>query len=90
LAEGKLGTQNMRDVDIKTVDAKSLVDIRKVEVNNKLSREKRVQDYIKKIGNPYVYRHDDYIVKISFTETTATLTDRLRELILRTANESKV
>lgn len=88
MAEGKQGIQNMGEVDIKTVDAESLVDIRNVEVNNKLSREKRVQDYMKKIGNPYVYRHDDYIVKISFVETTVTLTDRLRELILRTANES--
>lgn len=88
MADTQYDFERNQDIDIKTVDVNALKDIKKVEINHRLGREKKVQDYIKKIGNPYLYRHDDYIVKISFTETTATLTDRLRELILRTANES--
>ena len=67
----------MRNVDVRTVDPDSLRDIRDVEVHTELPKAERVLDFIRQIGNPYCYRHGKYVVKISFTDTDATLEDRM-------------
>lgn len=67
----------MQNVDIRTVDPETLTDIRDVEVNTELPKRERILDFILQIGNPYCYRHGKYVVKISFTDTDATLEDRM-------------
>lgn len=67
----------MQNVDIRTVDPETLTDIRDVEVNTELPKRERILDFIRQIGNPYCYRHGKYVVKISFTDTDATLEDRM-------------
>lgn len=67
----------MQNVDIRTVDRDSLRDIREVMVKTELPKGERILDYIRQIGNPYCYRHGDYVVKISFTDTDTTLEERL-------------
>ena len=67
----------MQDTDIRTVDPNSLRDIREVTVNTSLPKKERILDFIRQIGNPYCYLHGKYIVKISFTDTDATLEDRM-------------
>lgn len=64
-----------KDVDIRTVDRNTLVDINDVNIDKKLPREQRLEDYVRQIGNPYCYKCGEAIVKISFSETTATLED---------------
>ena len=71
----------MRDVDIRTVDPDSLRDIRDVQVHAELSKEERILDFIRQIGNPYCYRHGKYVVKVSFTDTDITLEDRMLSYI---------
>lgn len=78
--------EEMRNIDVTTVEEQDLVDIRDVEINGSLKQGKKVEDYVKQIKNPYCYKYGDYIVKISFEDTEVTITERLRELILRTAN----
>ena len=39
----------MKEADINTVDRESLVDIRKVQVDGKLSREQRFEDFLRQI-----------------------------------------
>lgn len=67
----------MRDVDVRTVDPDTLHDIRDVNVNMDLPKEKRMLDFLRQIGNPYCYRHGKYVVKVSFAETDMTLEDRM-------------
>ena len=71
----------MQEVDVRTVDRETLRDIRDVEVNAGLPKEARILDFIRQIGNPYCYRHGDYVVKISFTDTDVTLEDRMLSYI---------
>jgi len=78
--------EEMRNIDVTTVEEKDLVDIRDVEINGSLKQDKKIEDYVKQIKNPYCYKYGDYIVKIGFEDTEVTITERLRELILRTAN----
>lgn len=75
----------LKNVDVTKIDINTLVDIREVKVNQKLPQPERVADYIKQIKNPYCYRHGDFIVKICFSNSKVTLTDRLKEALSRTA-----
>ena len=70
-----------RDVDIRTVERNTLVDINDVNIDKKLPREQRLEDYGRQIGNPYCYKCGEAIVKISFSETTATLEDRIENYL---------
>ena len=67
----------MRNVDIRTVDRESLRDIRDVQINTNLPKRERVLDFIRQIGNPYCFRHGKYVVKVCFSETDATLEERM-------------
>jgi len=70
-----------KDVDIRTVDRNTLVDINDVNIDKKLPREQRLENYVRQIGNPYCYKCGEAIVKISFSETTATLEDRIENYL---------
>jgi hypothetical protein len=51
------------------VDIDKLVDIRNVHIDKKLPAEKRMQEFIKQIKNPYVYKCGDTVVRVKFTGT---------------------
>ena len=76
----------MRNLDVTKEDREDLVDIQEVTVNKNLKQSQRLVDFVRQIKNPYCYRHGEYIVKIGFEDTEVTLTERLKELILKTAN----
>ena len=67
----------MQNVDIRAVDPETLRDIRDVQVRTELPKQERMLDFIRQIGNPYCYRHGKYTVKVSFSDTDATLEDRM-------------
>ena len=71
----------MQEVDVRTVNREALRDIRDVEINASLPKGERILDFIRQIWNPYCYRHGDYVVKISFTDTDVTLEDRMLSYI---------
>lgn len=77
--EGKepMDLEAMRNIDIRTVDPDTLVDINDIKVDTTLLREERIRDFIRQIKNPYCFRCGGTVVKISFSDTKATLEDRL-------------
>jgi len=58
-----------------------LVDIRTVTVNKALSREARIAEFIKQIGNPYKFKCGKFTVTAKYTETGVTLEDCLLQMI---------
>ncbi len=68
---------DMKNIDVRTVDPSTLVDINTVKVNTDLPVEERKKDFIRQIKNPYCFRCGKVVVKMSFADTTATLEDRL-------------
>jgi hypothetical protein len=73
---------HMRDTDVRTVDPAALVDIRDVVVNTSLPKEERLLDYLDQIKNPYCFKCGKTVVKVSFTDTQATIEDRLEKYLL--------
>ena len=58
--------EDMRNVDIMSVDESELHDIADVKIDRELALAERVSDYVKQIGNPYCYLSHGVVVKISF------------------------
>lgn len=71
----------MKNVDIRTVDRGSLVDITEVQIDGKIPQKQRFDDFLRQIKNPYCYRCGNVVVKISFSDTDATLEDRLEQYL---------
>ena len=67
--------EEMKAVDIRTVDRETLVDIRDVKIDRSLSLEERVRSFVEQIKNPYCFRCGDAVVKTSFLDTDVTLED---------------
>ncbi len=73
--------EKMRNVDVRTVDRESLVDISGIHMNPQMPREQRLADFVGQIGNPYCYRCGKVVVKVSFADTSVTLEDRLEHYL---------
>ena len=71
--------KKMKLVNIEAVDAESLVDIRDVKINPDLSKEERIAQFLNQIGNPYCFRCNGCVVRVSFIETERTLEDCLQD-----------
>lgn len=76
---GRIGrpmtVEEMKAVDIRTVDRDTLVDIRNVKIDRSLPFEERVRSFVEQIKNPYCFRCGDAVVKTSFLDTDVTLED---------------
>ena len=55
-----------RNVDISTCNANELVDLRSVKTNRKMPLNRRADDFIAQVGNPYLFKVDDVVVKVEF------------------------
>lgn len=73
--------EEMKNLDIRTVDPRSLVDRRMVRINKDLPQKERLKQYVEQIKNPYCYLDGDVVVKVSFTDESVTLEERLQAYI---------
>ena len=56
----------LRNADISACNADELVDLRNVETNRKKSLGCRVNEFFAQVGNPYLFKVDDVVVKVEF------------------------
>lgn len=74
----------MKNVDIRTVDANELEDINNIKINTKLPVNERIKEFVRRIKNPYCYKCGDLIIKIKFEETDDKFEDILNKTITAT------
>ncbi len=67
--------ENLKNVDIRTVNRDELIDRNTVKIDPNASREERLKSYIQQIKNPYCYKDGKTVVKISFANTDTTMED---------------
>ena len=65
----------MQNIDIRTVEPSTLVNIRDINIDPDLPFEEKVADYLAQIKNAYCFKCDDVIIKITHAQTTATIDD---------------
>ena len=49
--------EKLKNVDVRTVDIDTLVDIRDVKLDRSLSKPERMKSFVEQIKNPYCFRH---------------------------------
>ena len=77
----KISLQQMKNVDIRTVDPKKLIDIRKVQIDTELPTLERIKSFITQIGNPYCFACNGVAIQLDFAETEITLEERVAGII---------
>lgn len=58
-----MSIEEMQNIDVRTVDPDTLVDIRTIKIDQNLSREEREAEFIRQVKNPYCFRVGDVIIK---------------------------
>lgn len=81
----KTELQRMEQIDIKNAAPDTLVDISEVTIDMKKSVSARVEDYVRKVGNPFLVKVGDYVVKIGYSDCPETLNDRMKQYIKKVA-----
>lgn len=56
----------LRNADVSAFSIDGLVDLRNVDIKRDLTLKRRADDYISQVGNPYLFRVDDVVVKVEF------------------------
>ncbi len=74
--------EEMKAVDIRTVKPESLVDITKIHIDEKLDGERRKEEFIRQVKNPYCFRVGKIIVKASYNGNGVSLNQRFEELVM--------
>jgi len=77
-----ISIEDMKSIDIRTVDPDTLVDIRSVVINPELPQDERLIDFIRQIKNPFCYKHGKAIIKVTHIDTEVTLEDRLESYFM--------
>ena len=68
----------MQDIDIRTVDPNSLVDIQTVVIDMNLPKRERMLDNARQLGGkPNFFRYKTVAVKTSHIVTAETINDRM-------------
>ena len=65
--------EEMKNIDIRTVDPATLVDVNTIELDESLSPEERAVEFLRQVKNPYCFRVGDMIVKNVYAKNGVTL-----------------
>lgn len=74
--------KTLLDTDFSDVDIEQLTDIRNIRINKKLSREKRQAQFLKQVGNPYLFRRGSMMIKVSFANNGLSMEQAFENLLL--------
>lgn len=81
----KEALQEMEQADIRDAVLETLTDISGMEIDREQPVAERVEAYIEAVGNPFLVRVGEYVVKIGYSDCEETLNDRMRQYIQKTA-----
>lgn len=76
-----MSIEEMKNIDVRTVDPETLVDVTQIQIDGSLSREKRVVDFIRQVRNPYCFKVGDMVVKNVYSEDGVTLAERFEQFV---------
>ena len=74
--------EELKKVDVRTVDISALEDIEKIEIDSSLSARERWMDFAEKIKNPFCFICNGMIVKVSYSEAQESLENKLVQLCM--------
>lgn len=75
--------EEMAAVEIQTVDISTLTDLRDVKIDSSWSVERKLEAFANQTKNIYLNRIGEYIVKVRFQESGATIDEKMEEYLRR-------
>lgn len=75
--------EELKNIDISQISLDELVDIRDINIDENLTKEEKIKQYIEQIKNPYCYKYGDIKIKVVYNEdeNAKTLEECLEEYI---------
>jgi len=77
--------QALKKPSIVEVDRESLIDISQIKIDTEQPTEKRINDYLRQVGNPYMVRVGEYVVQLQYMNCEKSFDDRMEEYITKMA-----
>ena len=74
-----MGFEEMKTIDVRTVDPETLVDVTGIVIDESLSEEERKAEYLRQVKNPYCFRVGDVVVKNVYSNDGVTLQERFEQ-----------
>jgi hypothetical protein len=74
-----MGIEEMKAIDVRTVDPETLVDVTGIVIDESLSKEERKAEYLRQVKNPYCFRVGDVVVKNVYSNDGVTLQERFEQ-----------
>lgn len=78
--------QDMSHDDMERINRHSLSSLDDIVIDTKLSADKRMEKYLKEIGNPYCFLSGDTVVHVSFSDNGNDLDSLLLNFFKRLKN----
>lgn len=75
----------MEQADIREAVWDNLPDICQIEIDKKKPVPQRAEEYVQKVGNPFLVRVGAYTVKLGYSDCEETLNDRMKQYIRKIA-----
>ena len=71
--------EEMKAVDVRTVDPETLVDVTKIKIDESLSKEERVAEFLRQVKNPYCFRVGNMVVQNVYSNDGVSLRERFEQ-----------
>ena len=70
-----------KKISIDEVDINKLDDLSEIKISKKKKGYERILEFIKNISNPYIFKIDNKIVKIEFTNNGVSAEDSITNIV---------
>ena len=77
----EMDLQELKQVDVRTVNPDTLVDIKEIEIDRTLPKGERIQEFIRQIRNPYRFRVGKVAVSVGLAEGGPTFEQRMEHYL---------
>lgn len=74
---------NFMTVNMNTVEVEKLANISTIELDNSLSKEKRINYALEKLMNPFCFRFGEMGIKLEFDDNALPLQEVLTNFLIR-------
>ena len=74
--------EEMKNIDIKSVNKNELVDINSIKIDVTKDISSRIRDYIEQIKNPYCFKMNDVVVKVSYNDNGPSFQETFENMVL--------
>ena len=70
-----------KNIEIEDVNREEITDIKNIKINDKLPKEERIIDFLKKVNNPYIIKVNDVLVKNTFSNRNIVFSDCFKNVL---------